>query len=269
MLTLLLARQSDTAALRRLALSASDDTTDALRVFVRWRTAHALRDERALTRVRREFDRAPNAALRSIAMTSQFDGASIDDGDRAVEILRGRALSDAEKIDVELARHSRALNSDDYATALARTRVWARRNRRSTRSLRLRVLDALYSNGDRAAAVAAADRLSDMVSAARPATAPDSALRLADVCVLGQWRLATHDTTAARAGGSHAARRECDVAALSGRSRREPGDVRRAARRVAGDRRARRRRRAIVSPIWIRSSSAGRRWGTRCAMRIL
>jgi hypothetical protein len=37
-----------------------------------------------------------------------------------------------------------------------------------------------------------------MVSAARPATAPDSALRLADVCVLGQWRLATRDTTAAR-----------------------------------------------------------------------
>jgi hypothetical protein len=67
-------------------------------------------------------------------MTSQFDGASIDDGDRAVEILRGRALSDAERIDAELARHSRALNSDDYATALARQRVWARRNRRSTRS---------------------------------------------------------------------------------------------------------------------------------------
>ena len=198
MLTLLLARQSDTAALRRLALSANDDTTDALRVFVRWRTAYALRDERALTRVRREFDRAPNAALRSIAMTSQFDGASIDDGDRAVEILRGRALSDAERIDVELARHSRALNSDDYATALARTASVGSAQPALHPELRLRVLDALYSNGDRAAAVAAADRLSEMVSAARPATAPDSALRLADVCVLGQWRLATRDTTGAR-----------------------------------------------------------------------
>ena len=164
MLTLLLARQSDTAALRHLALSADDDTTDALRVFVKWRTAHALRDERALTRVRREFDRAPNAALRSIAMTSQFDGASIDDGDRAVEILRGRALSDAERIDVELARHSRALNSDDYATALARTSSVGAAQPALHPELRLRVLDALYSSGDRAAAIAAADRLSDMLS---------------------------------------------------------------------------------------------------------
>ena len=199
MLTLLLARQSDTAALRRLATSDGDvDSTDALHVFVKWRTAQALRDERALTRVRREFDQAPNAALRSIAMTSQFDGASIDDGDRAVEILRRRALSDAERIDVELARHSRALNSDDYATALARTSSVGAAQPALHPELRLRILDALYSNGDRGAATAAAEQLSAMVRTSRPATASDSALRLADVCVLGQWRLATRDTTAVR-----------------------------------------------------------------------
>jgi hypothetical protein len=131
-------------------------------------------------------------------MTSQFDGASIDDGDRAVEILRDRALSDAERIDVELARHSRALNSDDYAVALARTSNVGAAQPALHPQLRLRVLDALYSNGDRDAALAAAGELTAMVAGAPPATAPDSALRLADICVLGQWWLATHDTTAAR-----------------------------------------------------------------------
>jgi hypothetical protein len=115
-----------------------------------------------------------------------------------VEILRGRPLSDAERIDVELARHSRALNSDDYAVALARTANVGAAQPALHPQLRLRVLDALYSNGDHDAALAAATELTAMTTGAPPATAPDSALRLADVCVLGQWWLATHDTTAAR-----------------------------------------------------------------------
>jgi DNA-binding SARP family transcriptional activator/TolB-like protein len=199
MLALLYARQSDTASLRALqATSLANDSTDAMRVFVRWRSAQALGDVRALEHARREFDAAPNSALRSIAMISQFDGVSIDDGDRAVEILRRRALSDAETIDVELARHSRALNSDDYAGALATTSNMGAAQPSLHPHLRLRVLDALYSNGDRAAASAAAEELNGMVRGPRPASAPDSALRLADVCVIGQWRLATSDTTAAR-----------------------------------------------------------------------
>ena len=200
MLTLLYARQSDTAALRQLdATTLAADSSDAMRVFVRWRSAQALADAGALERVRREFEVAPNSALRSIAMTGQFDGASIDDGDRAVEILRRRALSGAEMLDVELARHSRALNSDDFAGALARTANVGAAQPSFHPHLRLRVLDALYSSGDREAARAAAEELSGMVTGRLPATGPDSALRLADLCVIGQWRLATHDTSAARA----------------------------------------------------------------------
>ena len=199
MMTLLLARQGDTAGLRRLAPSTDDgDTTDALRVFVRWRAAQALGDARALERARGEFEKAPNGALRAIAMTSQFDGASIDDGDRAVEILRRRALSAPETMDVELARHSRALNSDDYPGALVVTSNVGAAQPALHPQLRLRVLDVLYSNGERSAAVGAAEELGRMVSGPRPETAPDSALRLADVCVLGQWKLATKDTSGAR-----------------------------------------------------------------------
>jgi tetratricopeptide (TPR) repeat protein len=114
MLALLLARRGDTTALRQLAAHGDVvDTTDALAVFVRWRVAKALNDARALDRARRQFDDAPSAALRAIAMTSQFDGVSMMDGDRAIDILRRRHLSESEQIDLALARHSRALNSGD------------------------------------------------------------------------------------------------------------------------------------------------------------
>ncbi|HTE45480.1 MAG TPA: BTAD domain-containing putative transcriptional regulator [Gemmatimonadaceae bacterium] len=200
MLTLLLARQADTTALRQLrSTGPAVDTMDAANVFVRWRAANAMSDNRALERVRRAFDDAPNGALRSIAMTSQFDGVSVDDGDRALEILRHRSLSDAEEIDVALARHSRALNSAQFGAALSITDDVGVRQPALHPQLRLRVLDALYSRGDHAAAQAASARLDSLVVDNPAATMPDSAVRLADLCVLGQWRLAERDTAAARA----------------------------------------------------------------------
>jgi DNA-binding SARP family transcriptional activator/Tfp pilus assembly protein PilF len=198
MLTLLLARNGDTASLRSMLARGDRDTDDSMSVFVRWRVANALSDSRELSRVRRAFDDAPNAALRSIAMTSQFDGVSIDDGDRALAILRKRPLTDAEEIDLALANHSRALNSADVPRAYAITEELGRRQPALHPQLRLRVLDGLYSNVDRAGAAAAAARLEAILSSTTPYTLADSAVRLADVCVLAQWRLASHDTAAAR-----------------------------------------------------------------------
>jgi DNA-binding SARP family transcriptional activator len=199
MLTLVLARKGDTSALRGLVETSSDaDSSDESRVFVRWRAAQALHDRRELARVRRMFDDAPNSALRSIAMTSQFDGVSIDDGDRALSILRSRHLADAEALDIELAYHSRALNADDFEAALAITAGVGAAQPATHPQLRLRVLDALYSQGNRAAASAAVGALQQSVDERRRLTSADSAVRLADQCVLGQWWLATHDTAAAR-----------------------------------------------------------------------
>jgi hypothetical protein len=130
-------------------------------------------------------------------MTTQFDGVSVSDGDDALDILRRRPLSGAEEMDVVLARHSRALNSGDFGLALAITNELGARQPALHPQLRLRVLDALYSNGDRTAALAAATELEQRI-AHKPLTMPDSAVRLADVCVVGQWQLSLHDTTGAR-----------------------------------------------------------------------
>lgn len=199
MLTLLVARDGDTARLRTLFAAGRRDPDDSMNIFVRWRAAHALRDDRELERVRRGLDNAPSAALRSIAMTSQFDGVSIDDGDRALAILRRRALSDAEEIDLALANHSRALNSADVPRAFSITEELGRRQPALHPQLRLRVLDGLYSNADKNGAAAAATRLESFVATAPLMTPADSAVRQADVCVVGQWRLSQHDTTGARA----------------------------------------------------------------------
>ena len=193
MLTLLLARNGDTTRLRAILATGRPDPDDSMSVFVRWRAAQALGDSRELGRVRRAFDEAPNAALRSIAMTSQFDGVSIEDGDRALAILRKRPLSDAEEIDLALANHSRALGSSDISRAFAITEEMGRRQPALHPQLRLRVLDGLYSNVDRAGAAAAAARLESLLAGTTPMTMADSAVRLADICVVAQWRLASHD----------------------------------------------------------------------------
>jgi DNA-binding SARP family transcriptional activator/tetratricopeptide (TPR) repeat protein/TolB-like protein len=200
MLSLLLARQRDTAGLRRLIASDSNpDADDVMRVFVRWRAANALGDARELARARRAFENAPNSALRAIAMTSQFDGVSIDDGDRALEILRRRPLSDAEGMDVTLARHSRALNSGNFAAALAITTELGARQPSLHPQLRLRILDVMYAGADRATAMDAAWELERLTNGAPPTARADSAVQLADVCVLAQWRMFVHDTAGARA----------------------------------------------------------------------
>lgn len=200
MMVLLLARRGDTAALRRLVRDEPErDTADAMNVFMRWRVAMALHEARWITHVRRDFNDAPASALRAIAMTSQFDGVSTEDGDRALEILRHRPLSDAEQADVALARHSRALTRGDYAGALAITTELGTIQPALHPQLRLRVLDGLYGGVNRGPAAAAAATLERFVAATRPVSAADSALRVADLCVIGQWRLSLGDTSGARA----------------------------------------------------------------------
>src|SRR4029078_4283140 len=93
-----------------------------------------------------------SAALRAIAVRGQRDGTGLADGDRAVEILRRRAVSDADQIDAALARHSRALNRGDTATALAITNEIGTLDPGMHPQYRLRILDALYGGSSQAAA---------------------------------------------------------------------------------------------------------------------
>jgi DNA-binding SARP family transcriptional activator/TolB-like protein len=199
MLALIYARQRDTASLRRLVAAApAADTGDAESAFVRWRVAIALGDSQDVARARSRFGDAPSGALRSVAMAAQFEGVGVGDGDRAIDILRRRAITDGERVDVALARHSRALNRGDRATAVAITHDLESFPPGLHPGLRLRVLDALYSGEAPSAAHDAAEALSERLRSPRTASVADSAVRLADACVLGQWRLKMGDVRGAR-----------------------------------------------------------------------
>ncbi len=199
MLALLYARLRDTVSLRRLVAAApAADSGDALSVFVRWRVAEALGDSQDVRRLRARLGDAPSGALRSIAMTAQFDGVSVGDGDRAIEILARRAITDGERVDVALARHSRALNRGDRATANAIAHELESFPPGLHPGLRLRVLDALYSGDVPASARREAEALSEHLREPRMASVADSAVRLADACVVGQWRLKMGDVRGAR-----------------------------------------------------------------------
>lgn len=199
MLALVLARQHDTTGLRRLLGKEQLHGSDATGVFVQWRTAEEFNDRSALADLRAGLESAPSAALRAIAMTGQVDGIGLADGDRAIEILRRRAVSTAEQVDAALARHSRAMNRGDTAAALAVTNELGAIEPGTHPQFRLRVLDALYGGGSQAAAVRAVAELEGLAAAKVTGMAADNAVRAADLCVMAQWKLNTRDTTGARA----------------------------------------------------------------------
>src|SRR6185295_6339928 len=99
------------------------------------------------------------------------------------------------RIDVLLAQHSTALQQGRPQVALDITTRIAALRLGSHTHLRLRVLDALYAEGDSAAAAAAARELVTLTSGALAAGAFTFDTRLADLCALTQWRVSGGDTT--------------------------------------------------------------------------
>jgi tetratricopeptide (TPR) repeat protein len=193
-LILIAARSSDSTALARLASRAAlRDSVGELAPFVRWRVALHRNDDAELRRIRRDFPQLDDANLRAIAVSSQFDAVGIDDGERALRVRRLRNMRAATLVDVLLGQHSLAVARGRPILALDFVEQLQELQPVSRAYLRLRVLDALYAEGDRAAAIAAAKTLERVVDLTR-APAVGDAEWLADVCVLEQWRVANGET---------------------------------------------------------------------------
>lgn len=198
LLILLAASAGDSDALNRVASRAAlRDSVGELAPFLRWRVAVARGDASELRRIRAELPRLDDANLRAVAVSSQFDGVALDDGERALRIRRARATRTATLIDVLLGQHSMAVARGKPILALDVIEQVQELQPGSRAHLRLRVLDALYAEGDGAAAANAAKELARVAD--EPASPADEARaeRLADLCVLEQWRLAAGDTRSA------------------------------------------------------------------------
>lgn len=174
--------------------------------FLRWHAAQT-RGDTALQRALRDtLWRLGRANLRAIVQASQFDGIGASDAAAASRILVARVGVDVERHDALMSAHSLASNGGRPKAARAVADQMANVGTDGHAPLRLRLLDALYAQGDTAAAASAAAALA---RGSEGSVAEVASAAPADGCVLGQWRLAHDDTSgvAQAIASLHAARR--------------------------------------------------------------
>jgi DNA-binding SARP family transcriptional activator/tetratricopeptide (TPR) repeat protein len=179
--------------------------------FLRWRVAAESGDDDDLARARSSFDSLGTAALRWVALASQYDAVALDDGARALDLLRSRAARGADRLDAVLGAHSLAMNTGRIADAISLTSDLDDGHPLERLGDRLEVLDALYGTGDSAATALALERLTSGMRGTRGEYAA------ADACVSGQWA-AWHDSSRAPRLALRAIRdgsSDSDFAALS------------------------------------------------------
>ena len=160
--------------------------------FLRWHAAQT-RGDTAMQRVLRDtLWRLGRANLRAIVQASQFDGIGASDAEAASRILVARVGGDAERHDALMSAHSLASNRGRPTAARAAADQMANVGTDVHAPLRLRVLDALYAQGDTALAGTAA---AELARGSERSVAEVASASTADACVLGQWRLAHDDTS--------------------------------------------------------------------------
>jgi DNA-binding SARP family transcriptional activator len=183
--------------LARLAGGAGGDADpgDPLAPFFRWRAAAAHGDTASLARLADSLAHFSPTSLRAIVATSQFDAVRPQDGARALELLISRTAASEQAVDLILAEHSLALNRGRPSEAAAALQRLHRSSPVTRAHLRLRVLDAVYSDIgpplDDSLVVLAARELE------RRTRNPGLPGADADACALAQWQLARSEVQAA------------------------------------------------------------------------
>ena len=179
---------SATSAALRVAFI---DSLSPFAPFLRWREAAARSDSATLHSFRGQMESLGPANLREIVMASQFDAIDLGGGVRALEVLRRRNNARLRSVDLMLASHAMAMNEGRAGDALQATRDLSASAPTSHAGLRLRVLDALYGDGDTSDARAAVYELENATTTTTTGAqaAGISDARLADICVIGQWKL--------------------------------------------------------------------------------
>jgi serine/threonine-protein kinase len=171
------------------------DSSLPLEAFLHWRTAVMVGDSASVRAVRNRLSELGPRNLRAIVAAALTESIATGDARRAVRQLLARGGRLDDQLDAVLADHALALNQGrlrDAENAIVRL---AELQPGTNAHLRLRVLDALYGDGDSARAETAIRALER-----RPVPRPDAdpstrAVGLADACVMAQWRLQRNDTT--------------------------------------------------------------------------
>jgi tetratricopeptide (TPR) repeat protein len=184
------ATDGDTATVRRLVTTAL--TADSLidqAGFLRWAMATASRDSAAIRSVRNSFPQMGIGSLILIANSSQEMGVGWKDAQLAA--AAGLRAGPGALI----LAHVLALNRGRPREALAALQGMPEHSKHER--LRWRVVDALYWDGDNAAAAEAVRELQRYAAAPPAQSADDRDAQYQDLCVEQQWRLARGDLASA------------------------------------------------------------------------
>lgn len=196
-LLVLLAATDTSGRLGVPPLAVVRDSSGSLAPAELWRLGVQRGDTSMLDAMRDTMARLGPANLRVIAQESQFDVVGLDDGRRALDILRSRPARPSERLEQAEALHSLAVLQGRVVDARATAARLRELQPGSHAGLRLEILDALYGDGDAGYASSAVGRLASEESV-HAANTPGSGVRAADICVLGQWRAAHGDSSGTR-----------------------------------------------------------------------
>ena len=199
----IVARARDTAQVRRLgALSLAADPNSEIADFTRWRIATASGDPATLNALRARYDSMEFQSLRRILAAIQLDDLMLEDADRVAAAMVRAAESPTERQRANGMVRELALNRGRPSQALAAARARRPADPSSHAVLRGLVSDALYGDGNRAAAADAVRQLSGSAEGPPPAEAAERAEQAWDACMVNLWRAAQGETDATAGGVS-------------------------------------------------------------------
>jgi serine/threonine-protein kinase len=176
-------------AQRMLSYYLTQNPTGEFVVYEVWQMALTFGDRVVLDSVRGAFPEMNVLPLRAIVRTSTLKGYDPDDAELAAAILRERPAPRAERATTLWLLHDFELNRGRPSAARAVTQEVGRLQPDGRLRLRLRVLDALYGEGDAVAAGQAVDSLLPQASAPLSPDVDLRASQFADLCAVEQWRL--------------------------------------------------------------------------------
>lgn len=179
----------DTAAVRRFGtIALTADSVGGTSEYFRLVMALGLRDTAALRVVRSKFDQLSPRTLSWISFTWQFYGWPLEDARRAVVLLQKRASTADHRAWAHLSAHHLAMNAGRPAEALAALPELSQ-SRVPHLPLYFQVLDAIYWQGDTAAAAEAARQLTKSADMPLGGARSNKDEQYSDICIVEQWRL--------------------------------------------------------------------------------
>jgi serine/threonine-protein kinase len=181
----------DTAGLRHYgALYLAADSASVAADFVRWRIAVGLGDGETLRGLRQRFGRMDSESLRRILGTMQLDAIGWEDVDGVAAALQRDPGESVARAEATSLLRDLAMNRGRPRAAMALA-AYGEPNDEADSWRRRRIDDAIFGDGDTAAAAAAVRELgpsADGPSARDPAKREAQSV---DICVVNLWRM-TH-----------------------------------------------------------------------------